>query len=334
MITVQEIDKKEVWEKFFLKKKEKTFLQSWNWGEVQKSLGNKIWRLGITQNGEIISLALVTKIKAKRGTFLLLQHPLEFPELLFKKLKEIGKEEKCDFIRVAPLMERDQKNVEIFRNFGFRNSPIHASAYESTWKLDLRKSQEEILAQMRKTTRYLIRQAEKNPDVLVEKSDKLTDFPIYQILNKEVAKRKKFVPFSDELIEKEFEIFSQDNQALWFFGKYKGEAIAAALVIFWSGIAFYHQAASSSKFTKLAIPYLIQWEVIKEAKRRACEIYDFWGYIDPEKNPHHPWAGPSLFKRGFGGYQREYVRTQDFPLKNKYWLIYLFETFRKFKRGL
>jgi lipid II:glycine glycyltransferase (peptidoglycan interpeptide bridge formation enzyme) len=155
-----------------------------------------------------------------------------------------------------------------------------------------------------------------------------------------VAKRQNFTPFSDKYIKNEFDIFSKDDQALWFFGKYlpagrqgKGEITAATLVIFWQGIGFYHQAASLSKFAKLSIPYLLQWEAIKEAKKRGCKLYDFWGYTDPQKFPKHPWAGPTLFKMGFGGYRREYVKTQDFPISSKYWLIYIFEILRKLKRG-
>ena len=211
---------------------------------------------------------------------------------------------------------------------------MHANAYEATWKLDLTPSEEELLINMRKTTRYLIRQAMKNPDITIEKSEKLSDIEIYQKLNKEVAVRQKFTPFSYEYIKNEFEVFSKDNEALLLFGKYKREVAAAALVIFWSGIGFYHQAASLSKYAKFSIPYLLQWEAIKEAKKRGCKLYDFWGFTDPKKEPKHPWAGPTLFKMGFGGYKKEYVKTQDFPLSKKYWLTYFFEKLRKTKRGL
>ena len=50
-------------------------------------------------------------------------------------------------------------------------------------------------------------------------------------------------------------------------------------------------------------------------------------------NPH-PWAGLTLFKMGFGGYKKEFVKTQDFPLSKLYWLTYIFEKIRKSKRGL
>lgn len=315
---------------------EKTFLQSWNWGEFQQRMGNRVWRLGSYEdnNGGLSSVALVIKVSAKRGTFLLVQHNPGIEEALLSKLKEIAKEENCNFIRMAPLLERNKENQEIFKELGFRESPMHASAYEATWKLDITPSEDELLGEMRKTTRYLIKQAQKNPDIVIEKSDRLEDVEFYQKLNKEVAKRQKFVPFSDGYIKNEFEVFSGDGQAFWFFGKYKDEIAAAALVIFWSGVGFYHQAASDFKYAKFSIPYLLQWEAIREAKRRGCKLYDFWGYVDTKCQPRHPWAGPTLFKMGFGGKAYEYVKTQDLPLSKRYWLTYIFEKLRKIRRGL
>ncbi|MFH1462450.1 MAG: peptidoglycan bridge formation glycyltransferase FemA/FemB family protein [bacterium] len=359
---VKEITDKNILEGFLREQKEKTFLQSWNWGEFQEKMGNKIWRLGVYNeynNGYPISIILVVKITARRGTFLLVQHgPItkisnfQFPiskheilKVLLEKLKKIGKEEGAVFIRVAPLLERTEDNKKLFQELGFRNAPMHASAYEASWKLDISLSEEELLANMRKTTRYLIRQASNNKDISIEKSENLDNIETYQKLNEEVAKRQRFTPFSYQYTKNEFEVFAKDNQALLFFGKYKPphqkfgsggkeEIAAAALIIFWSGIGFYHQAASKQKYAKLSLPYLLQWEAIKEAKKRGCSLYDFWGYVDPKENPKHPWSGPTLFKMGFGGKAFQYVKTQDLPLSKKYWLTYFFEKIRKAKRGL
>ncbi len=335
------IQNKEIWEDFLLECEEKTFLDSWNWGEFQKMTGNKIWRSGVYDKENLIGLALVSKIKARRGTFLLLQHSpviknhkLEILKTLLEELKKIAKKEKAIFIRMNPLWERNQENKDILRDLGFKEAPMHANAYEATWKLDITLPEDELLMNMRKTTRYLIRQAMKNQDITIEKSDNLKDLELYQKLNKKSAQRQNFVAFSSEYIKKDFEVFSKDNQVLLFFGKYQGEAAAAALVIFWSGTGFYHQAASDSKYAKFSIPYLLQWEAIKEAKKRGCILYDSWGFMDPEKNPKHPWAGPTLFKMGFGGYKKEFVKTQDFPLSKLYWLNYIFEKIRKSRRGL
>jgi lipid II:glycine glycyltransferase (peptidoglycan interpeptide bridge formation enzyme) len=78
----------------------------------------------------------------------------------------------------------------------------------------------------------------------------------------------------------------------------------------------------------------LQWEAIKEAKKRGCVLYDFWGYVDPKKEPNHPWAGPTLFKMGFGGNAHEYVKTQDLPLSWKYLPTAFFEKVRKIRRHL
>ncbi len=366
---VRKINNKKIWEDFFLGCEEKTFLQSWNWGEFQKMIGNKIWRLGIydnENNEDPISAVLVVKVTAKRGTFLMVQHgptinqkskiknenekfkntsfyeakakceeetkSLRFLKSLLNELKKIAKKESCNFIRVVPLLKRSEENIKFFKELGFREAPMHANAYEATLKLNLKLLEEELLMNMRKTTRYLIRQAQKNPEIEIIKSAQIEDIQIYDKLNQKTAERQQFVPFSFEFVKNEFDVFTKDNQVLLFFGKYQSKIVAASLIVFWSGIAFYHQAASLNY--KIPIAYLLQWEAIKEAKKRGCDLYDFWGYVDPKKEPKHPWAGPTLFKLGFGSKSYKYLKTQDLPISWRYWLTYIFEKLRKIKRGL
>jgi lipid II:glycine glycyltransferase (peptidoglycan interpeptide bridge formation enzyme) len=340
-LAIKEITQKQVWEDFALECEHKTFLHSWNWGEFQKEMRGKIWRLGIFENTNLIGVALAVKVNAKRGSFLLVPHGPVFTvqssklkikslEILLGKLKEIAKQEKCSFIRVAPIFERNEENVKIFKDLGFRRAPIQTHP-EDTWKLDISLSEDELLKNMRKTTRYLIKQAQKNKDIEIFQTQKLEDLEIFDELHKQVSKTQKFIPFSIKYLKNEFLAFSADNQVSLFFGKYKGEVVAVSFVVFWSGIGFYHHAALLPKFRKIPIAYLLQWEAIKQAKKRGCSLYDFWGYVD---NPKHPWYGPTLFKMGFGGYSKHYVKTQDFVLSSKYWLNYVIEIIRKKKRGL
>jgi len=348
---LKEIKNKSEWENFLLQRNprgtSKTFLQSWNWGEFNQKMDSKIWRMGFYKKEKIVAVCLAILIVAKRGRFLFVPHGPLTDENIDKKqilestlswLKKTAKDEKAIFIRISPLFEQTPENEKMFADLGFKNAPMHSSAYEATWKLDI-SPDKDLLHEMRKTTRYLIRRASENKDILIEKTTDPKNIEIYQQLNKEVSKRQKFVGFSNKFIKNEFEIFNKDpsinsGQAVLFFGKYKGEIVAGAMIIFWSGIAFYHQAASNKKFARFSIPYLLQWEAIKEAEARGCKIYDFWGFIDPEKFPKHPWAGPTLFKMGFGGYKTEYVKTQDFVISQKYWINYIIEKARKFKRGL
>ena len=340
---LKEIKNQDEWEGFLLQCKEKTFLQSWNWGEFNEGMGNKIWRVGLYQKENIILACLVVKIYAKRGRFLFVPHgPIiaegfnkkEILETLLDWLKNLAKNEGASFIRVSTLFDRNANNEKIFSDLKFITAPMHSSAYEATWKLDLDLSEENLFKNMRKTTRYLIKKARENKDISIEKSVDQKNIEVYQKLNKEVSRHQKFVGFSDKFIKNEFNVFKKDNEIRFLFGKYKNEIVAGAMIIFWQGIAFYHQAASVKKFAKFSIPYLLQWEAIKEAENRKCKVYDFWGFTDPQKYSKHPWAGPTLFKMGFGGYKEEYVKTQDFIISQKYWINYIIEKIRKFNRGL
>lgn len=350
---IREIQSKGEWEGFLAGCKDKTFLQSWNWGEFQEMMREKIWRLGIFEDRDLISVALVVKVKAKRGTFLLVPHgpvvinPKSTPsfdgvpsrmtgqilQTLLEKLKELARQEEARFIRINPIWSRSPENTSLFKNLGFRDAPIQMHP-EASWKLNIIPPSSELLLDMRKTTRYLIRQASQNPDIAVFQSNRLEDVRIFSAMHEKVSRRQGFIPFSLEYLEKEFSVFQKENAVSLFFGKYKDEIAAASFVVFWSGIGFYHHAASLPEYAKLSIPYLLQWEAIQEAKSRGCALYDFWGYVDPKTQPKHPWAGPTLFKMGFGGDAHEYVKTQDLPLSWKYLSTALFERVRKIRRHL
>ena len=335
---VKLIKEKATWENFLLGCSEKTFLQSWNWGKFQIKNGNKIWRFGIYDDNSLLGIALVIKIAAKRGTFSFCPHgpiiknpKFEILNTLLEKLKEIAKEEGASFIRISPVWERNKENIEIFKNLGFREAPIHIHP-ELTWELDITPPEDNLLMQMRKTTRYLIRQAQKNSDVKIEMSQSLDNLEKFNELYRTTVDRHHFAPFSLDYLKNEVSVFLPDNQIVIFLGKYKEELIASAIIIFWQGIAFYHQGASSLRYPRISASYLLQWEATKEAKKRGCKIYNFWGIASTESK-RHPWAGLTLFKKGFGGYKKKYVKTQDLPLSSKYWLNYLVEKIRKFKRG-
>ena len=353
---IRPLDDKVRWEKFLLDCKEKTFLQSFNWGEFNLSQSSKVWRLGIFEEENLLAAAQLIKIAARRGTFLFLPHGpnikedcspgkrKEVFENLVGEMKRIAKTERCSFVRIAPILERSQANEKIFEDCGFRDAPIHMHP-EFTWELDLEKPEDKLLAEMRKTTRYLIRQAEKNKDIEITQSKDPADLEKFEPIFRETAERQNFVPFSTAYLKKEFGSFLPDDEIRFFFGKYQGQIVSAAMIVFWSGLAFYHQ--SGSTHSKAPVSYLLQWEVIKEAKRRGCKAYNFWGIAPFEKitekngevrtevkDKNHPWYGLSLFKIGFGGQTKEYVKTKDLPLSPLYWLTCAFETLRKKKRNL
>ena len=354
---IETIKDKNLWEGF-LKSKEKTFLHSWNWGEFQKDSGEKVFRLGFFEDTQLLAVALIIKVKAKRGNFFLVPHgpiidsqALNRKEQILNELKNytqsLSKNEKANFLRVAPLFENNQENRQLLKNLGFKEAPLHIHP-ETTWVIDISKPEEEIFASFRKVHRNLIRRAQKE-GVIVKKTDNQEAIETFNSLYQETAKRQKFVPFSEEYLKKEFEAFKKDNQILVFNAFYQNKPLSSAFVIFYDKTAYYHQGASLH--SKIPAPYLMQWEIIKEAKKRNCQFYNMWGVapikekeyhklkqtnqkIDPYKifNKKHPWFGLSLFKTGFGGEAKFYLRTQDLPFNSLYWFNYLIEKIRKIKR--
>jgi lipid II:glycine glycyltransferase (peptidoglycan interpeptide bridge formation enzyme) len=105
--------------------------------------------------------------------------------------------------------------------------------------------------------------------------------------------------------------------------------LAQAFVIFYGKEAVYHYGASTDEGRHYPGAYLIQWEAIKEAKKRGMTRYNFWG-VAPENNANHRFSGLSLFKRGFGGEDFEYLHAQDLIINYPRYLVnYLVEFLRK-----
>lgn len=340
---IREITEKNFWENFYFNIKEKTFLNSWNWGEFQKKLKNKIWRWGIFEKKILLSLVLIVKIEAKRGSFLFLPHSPTIDENFFSRKKEIfnflienlkflAKREKVTFLRIAPLLENKKENQEIFKDLGFREAPIHIHP-EVTWELNISPSEEDLLKNMRKTTRYLIRKAQNTPEIEILEEKSLEGLEKFNEIYKITKERHKFVPFPFDYLQKEFFTFLKENQVFLLLGNYKKETVAGGIFIVWQKICFYHHGASSQKYPKIPVSYLLIWRAIQKAKQLGCERFNFWG-ISPTENPKHPWAGLTLFKMGFGGEKKEYLKTQDLPLSPLYFINFFVEKIRKLKRGL
>jgi lipid II:glycine glycyltransferase (peptidoglycan interpeptide bridge formation enzyme) len=338
-ILKREIEEKEGWEDFFNDIEHKSFLQSFNWGEFQKAMGNKIFRWGFFKDSKKIAQVLICEIFAKRGNYFLIQHGPQIKEekekvmkVLLKEIKNLAKKEKAIFLKIAPLFEKKDENF--LKSLGFRKSPLHANAYESTIRLKIEAPEEELLKRARKTTRYLIRQFQKQKNIEIFEGENLKDVENFYSLSLKTAKYKSFVPFSFEFLKNQFLTFKKENKISILFAKYNQKIVGGIVLIFWSNICFYHQAAFDPEFRKIPVSYGLVFEAIKKAKKRGCKIFDFWGFVDPQKYPKHPWAGPSLFKQGFGGEVFEYCGTFDFPFSKKYWIFWGLDFLRKIKKGL
>lgn len=337
---IKEITSKIIWENFISQYSPSGLFQSWNWGETiikmqnSKVKSQNIWRWGMYENNNLIGIAQIVKVTARRGSFLHIRHgPIfiswqkKYLDFFIKNIKLFAQDQKTIFIRISPLIANDIENKEKLHKYGFHDASIHRMDGEVSWVIDLGQKEEQILAGMRKTTRYLIKQAQKLGVKIIIKTEinEINEFiKLYEI----TSQRQHFV--KHQSIKEEFETFSRDKQILLFEGYYQDKLLGAALIIFYNHQSIYHHSASIQQ--KIPVNYLLQWEVIKESMRRGKKLYNLWGIAD-DNNQRHPWKGITIFKKGFGGETQEFLHAQDLPISPLYFFTYSIETFRKIRKG-
>ncbi len=322
------------WEKFLLTHRQEALFQSWQWGDVQEKSGHRILRFLLKEEKELVGISQVFVVKARRGPFLHVRHgPVwDTPTLVrwrnfLALMGDVARKEGAWFIRISPLLPNTDETKTTFSQLKLVRAPIHEVDAERCWALDLHPSEEELLIGMRKTTRYEIKLAQKS-DVTVTKSTDPKDLAHFFKLYEETSRRHGFVGHT--AITEEFEVFAKEGRALLLLGHHEKSLIASAIILFRGSEAIYHHGASIS--SKIPVSYLVQWEAIREAKKRGMKVYNFYG-IAPENKPNHPWRGITLFKKGFGGREINYIHAHDFPLSPLYAIPYLIEAVRTVKRG-
>jgi len=336
--STHQIESKELWESFLAARPEANFLQSWNWGEFHQKLGKKVFRVGLFENENQVGAALTVKEVAKRGKYLTVAGGPVLPwenhqavSVMFTALKTLANQEGCQFIRFRP-QEIDTPSLRtMVKNLGGMESPMHLTA-DLTLQLDLKKTEDELLAEMRKNTRYEVRRAEK-VEIRVEHSTDPAQIKAFYDQQLYLAKKHHFVPFSYDFLYQQFVTFAQDHQVTMFHAYLEQQVLASAFIIFYHGEAVYHYGISTPENDRLPGSYACQWAAIRWAKAQGGAKYNFWG-VAPHDQPTHRFAGVSLFKRGFGGTEVQYLPAQDIPVTASYHLVRGFEFMRKKLRKL
>lgn len=352
------------WRQLLAGRAEANFLQSDTWADFEHRLGKKTFFLGLADGDSaeapLAAGALVVKEEAKRGWYLtvaggpligqvtdtlsaarqfesspevLSDLPLAQQQLqaLSQALIDLAKQEKCSFIRVRPQLLDVPQVRDMFQQLGYQPAPMHLTA-DLTLQLDLTASADQLLADMRKNTRYEVRRAEKL-GIVVEISEDPTQIPEFYQHQLYLAEKHGFVPFAQDFLQHQFDAFVAQGSAALLHATLDGQLLASAFLLFYNHEAVYHYGISTPANDKLPGSYACQWTAIQEAKKRGCTRYNFWG-VAPKDQPSHRFAGVGLFKRGFGGVEVPYLPAHDLPVSWQYGAVNTFERFRKKLRRL
>jgi len=304
------------------------FLQSWEWGEFQKQVSGRVWRLGAEDGGRLIASAkLIEKVlpMGKRYFYcgrgpvidqaLLAAKPEiedQSVELIFNEVEKIARNEKVMFLRFDPLFK-------IYHS-KYRIRQTHSVQPRMTIALDIAKSEDALLAAMHQKTRYNIGLAEKKGVEVVEAGKER--FEEFWHLLDQTSGRDKFRPHGRNYYQTMLEIPSEFLKL--FFAEYKGKPVAAGIFSFFGDTVAYLHGGSANELRNIMTPFALQWHAIRSAKSLGFRFYDFHG-IDPEKYP-----GVTRFKRGFGGEEKHYPGTFDLVYDEGWYSIY--KMIRKVRR--
>lgn len=314
--------------------KYENFLQSPKWEKMNELVGHQVISEKIAKDGHVL---MIIK-SAKRGRYMEIpggpvinwksdNEIAEVKELIAKTAKK----HHCVFIRLRPPLLNNTGNLAILKKMGGRKSPMHLAA-EHTVILDLTKTEEELLAGMRRQTRYEVRRSGKL-GIKVESGNSEELFKEFHKVQKNTAARQHFVPPDLKTLLAEREAFGKDAK-IYVAKTPEGEPIAYGLILIDGDEADYYEAASTDLNRKLPGAYALQWQVIKDLKKQKIKRYNLWG-IAPPNQPHHRYAGVTTFKTGFGGEIVTFVPAHDIIInKLKYAPDFIIETIRKKRRHL
>lgn len=313
---------------------EANFLQSPEYGKMNEILGCKV----VVEDFGGQGWALMIVRDAKRGRYLEIPcGPLidwgdkKLARAVIRKITEVAKREKCVFVRMRPQLLANSENRQILADLGLRASPMHLAA-EHTVMIDLGASEEEMLARMRRQTRYEVRRADKL-GIKVNRGRTEEMFQEFHTVQKNTAKRQNFVPPSLKVLMAEKEAFGEN---IWIYvaKSAEGEPVAYGLIIGDGREAAYYEAASTDLNRKLPGAYALLWRAMRDLKKAGYERFNLWG-IAPAGQPGHRYAGVTTFKTGFGGEVVEYVPAHDLVISRvRYLMDYIVEAGRKKWRHL
>lgn len=292
-----------------LYKKENNLFQSSDWLEFQENYGRKVIDFGFAKG-------IKTPLFSGKSFIWIQKGPASIADL---RLPIADLSKNVVFVRVEPgkLPAKDSpfwtSERTVLKEVTEKSILSGQKSPKATQILDISKTEDEILAQMKPKTRYNIRLAGKK-GVKVRILDNPNDVNLfYDLLLATAVKDKGYAPHEKEYYKKMVEVLGKKGIVRLFIAEFEGKPLAGILVSFYGAVATYLHGGSSDEKRELMAPYLCQWEAIKYAKSRGCNLYDFWGVAETD-DPNDPWAGITRFKKGFGGETVVFPGAFDIPL--------------------
>lgn len=304
-----------------------SFLQSWEWGEWQVKLGHAVKRFSITdQDGRHVGVAQFLKMSlvGKYYYWYAPYGPVLSPEFRKDNIQALVQELQKQFpdtlfVRIEPM-----KPFENLSTFANKTTNIQPAI---TMVVDVRKSDEQLLAGMHSKTRYNIKVAERHG---VEIQKELVVTPGYGLYVQEAVNlivqtqtRQGYRGHSKEYYYNLIDFFAihngnSDLKIHIYKALCKKQLLASGLMIDFGATRMYLYGGSSDEHRNVMAPYLLHYQAMRDARELGLTMYDLGGSEVASGGER----GFTRFKQGFGGRVVTYAGAYDIVHQQLWYTIY------------
>ncbi|MFA6476587.1 MAG: peptidoglycan bridge formation glycyltransferase FemA/FemB family protein [Candidatus Paceibacterota bacterium] len=311
------------------------FTQSAIYGKWQTAVGHEVRTFILTDNGNQLAWQGIRYPLTLGKCYWYIPHgPIVVGQLTEKLLdqfqsegEKLLKETNGVFLRFDP-WPKQENSTKLWKKY-FRLAP--KTSYKSSfvqspndWRLNLEKTESDLLKAMHEKTRYGINLA-KRKEVIVEKvpgPEMEKYFKEFYQLMCETANRNNFRLHPEAYYKAIWETAEASDNIALFIAKYNNLTLAMHLIFFFGDTAYYPFGASSTLGREKMPTQLLHWEAIREAKKLGYSWYNFGAVEDPNGRGSHNWGGLSIFKRRFGGEMLSYSPLFDLVGQPFWYLLY------------
>lgn len=228
-----------------------------------------------------------------------------------EKLKLIIKQHKIIYLKIHPFLLKENPNPTTYNL-----QPTTPLIPTKTIWLDLSKSENALLKNMKPKTRYNINLAQKKHlDIKIVNGSQITNSQLESFYTLWIKNKPHNFLFKPSFSELKYLVQSFGNKCFFVFilssplltSHYT--LLAGALILCSSNMAFYWHNCSSLQGKQLFAPSLCLWQTLKESKKRSLKVFDFEGIYDERfHKSFKSWQGFTRFKQGFGGKEIEFMK--------------------------